>query len=75
MRPARPSASFLMLKELQMSDGMEKPDVHGSPSQKARKVLGDKLNRPSKPPPPFRTAKKKKTEPPSRRVADEVEDL
>jgi hypothetical protein len=31
---------------------MKKPDARGpSPSEKARKALGEKLNRPSKPPP------------------------
>jgi hypothetical protein len=63
------------MRELQMTDGMEKPEVHGSPSQKARKILGEKLNRPAKPPPPLPGRKKSEREPPARRVADEVDDL
>ncbi|HMJ05796.1 MAG TPA: hypothetical protein VK474_06025 [Chthoniobacterales bacterium] len=53
---------------------MEKPAAHGMPGEKARKALGEKLNRPSKPPPPFPSRKEEEKEP-ARRVADEVDDL
>lgn len=56
-------------------DEMEKPDAHGSPSQKAQKSLGEKLNRPAKPPPTFPGKELKKNEPLARRVTDEVDDL
>ena len=56
-------------------DEMEKPETRGSPSHKARKSLGDKLNWPAKPPPTFPEKKIEKEEPPARRVSDEVDDL
>lgn len=56
-------------------DEMEKPDAHGSPSEKAQKALGEKLNRPAKPPPTFPGKKVEKNEPLARRVKDEVDDL
>jgi hypothetical protein len=56
-------------------DQMEKPDSHGSPSEKARKALGEKLNRPAKPPPTFPGTEIKKNDPPARRTTDEVDDL
>ncbi|HEX8280494.1 MAG TPA: hypothetical protein VF551_03885 [Chthoniobacterales bacterium] len=54
---------------------MEKPEAHGSPTEKAQKVLGEKLNRPAKPPPTFPDKKVEKNEPLARRVTDEVNDL
>jgi hypothetical protein len=63
------------MKELPNMDEMEKPDAHGSPSEKARKALGEKLNRPAKPPPTFPGKKAEKNEPLARRVTDEVDDL
>lgn len=56
-------------------DAIEKPDAHGSPEEKARKSLGNKLNRPAKPPPTFPGKKAEKNEPLARRVTDEVDDL
>ncbi|MGI9087023.1 MAG: hypothetical protein ACR2HH_04655 [Chthoniobacterales bacterium] len=56
-------------------EGMEETDAHGSPGEKARKSLGEKLNRPSKPPPKFPGDANENPEPPARRVADEVDDL
>jgi hypothetical protein len=57
-------------------DEMEKPDAHGgSPEEKAQKALGEKLNRPAKPPPTFPGGKVEKGEPLARRVTDEVNDL
>ncbi len=56
-------------------DEMEKPEAHGSPSEKARKSLGEKLNRPAKPPPTFPGKKAEKNDPLARRVTDEVDDL
>ncbi len=57
-------------------DEMEKSNPHGgSPSEKARKSLGEKLNRPAKPPPTFPGKEIEKEEPLARRVTDEVEDL
>ena len=56
-------------------DEMEKPDAHGSPGEKARKALGEKLNRPAKPPPTFPGGEIEKNEPLARRVTDEVDDL
>ena len=56
-------------------DEMEKTDVHGSPSEKARKALGEKLNRPAKTPPTFPGGKIEKKDPPARRTTDEVSDL
>ncbi|MBA3385056.1 MAG: hypothetical protein H0T95_00255 [Chthoniobacterales bacterium] len=64
-----------MLKELWIMDEMEKPEAHGSPSEKARKSLGEKLNRPAKPPPTFPGKKAEKNDPLARRVTDEVDDL
>ena len=54
---------------------MEKPDAQGRPSEKAQKALGEKLNRPAKPPPTFPGKKAEKGEPLARRVTDEVDDL
>jgi hypothetical protein len=55
---------------------LEKPNVRGpSPSGKARKALGKKLNRPAKPPPTLPGHKIGKNDPPARRVTDEVHDL
>ncbi len=54
---------------------MEKPDAHGSPSEKAKKALGEKLNRPAKPPPTLPGGTLEKNDPPARRVTDEVDDL
>lgn len=56
-------------------DEMEKTDAPGSPSEKAQKALGEKLNRPAKPPPTFPGKKVEKKEPLARRVTDEVDDL
>ena len=57
-------------------DEMEKSNPHGgSPSEKARKSLGEKLNRPAKPPPTFPGKEIEKEEPLARRVTDEVENL
>ena len=56
-------------------DEMEKPEAHGSPGEKAQKSLGEKLNRPAKPPPTFPDRKVEKGEPLARRVTDEVNDL
>ena len=56
-------------------DEMEKPETQGSPAEKARKSLGEKLNRPAKPPPTFPGKKVERDEPPARRVTDEVDDL
>ena len=56
-------------------DEMEKPDTQGRPSEKAQKALGEKLNRPAKPPPTFPGRKAEKGEPLARRVTDEVDDL
>jgi len=61
--------------EVSHVDEMEKPETHGSPSHKAQKSLGDKLNRPAKPPPTFPGKKVEKEEPLARRVSDEVDDL
>jgi hypothetical protein len=63
------------MKELSIMDEMEKPEVHGSPGEKAQKVLGEKLNRPAKPPPTFPGREIEKNEPLARRVNDEVDDL
>lgn len=55
---------------------MEKPDASGpTPGAKAQKALGNKLNRPAKPPPTMPGRKAKKNEPLARRVTDEVHDL
>jgi hypothetical protein len=62
-------------EESLIMDQMEKPDAHGSPEEKARKSLGNKLNRPAKPPPTFPGKKAEKNEPLARRVTDEVDDL
>ncbi len=56
-------------------DEMEKPEAHGSPGQKARASLGEKLNRPSKPPPTLPDKAMEKNDPPARRTTDEVHDL
>ncbi len=56
-------------------DEIEKPETHGSPSEKARKSLGEKLNRPAKPPPTLPGRKIERNEPPARRVSEEVDDL
>lgn len=56
-------------------DETEKPDTQGRPSEKAQKALGEKLNRPAKPPPTFPGEKVEKGEPLARRVTDEVDDL
>lgn len=56
--------------------GIRKPNVRGpAPSEKAQKALGEKLNRPAKPPPPIPRGKIGQNDPPARRVKDEVEDL
>ena len=55
---------------------MEKPEASGpTPGEKARKALGNKLNRPAKPPPTMPGKKVEKNEPLARRVTDEVDDL
>ena len=55
---------------------MEKPNARGpTPGEKAQKALGEKLNRPAKPPPTMPERKAKKNEPLARRVTDEVDDL
>ena len=55
---------------------MEKPNARGpSAGNKAQKALGNKLNRPAKPPPTMPGRKAKKNEPLARRVTDEVDDL
>lgn len=56
-------------------DEIEKPEAHGSPEEKAKESLGEKLNRPAKPPPTFPGGKAEKGEPLARRVTDEVDDL
>ncbi|MFL6569144.1 MAG: hypothetical protein ACJ8LI_08225 [Chthoniobacterales bacterium] len=56
-------------------DEMEKPEAHGSPEEKSQKSVGEKLNRPAKPPPTFPGAKAEKGETLARRVTDEVNDL
>jgi hypothetical protein len=54
----------------------EKPNARGpSPGDKAQKALGNKLNRPAKPPPTMPGKKAEKNEPLARRVTDEVDDL
>jgi len=58
-----------------MDEAIEKPAADGSPSEKARKSLGEKLNRPAKPPPTFPGKEIEKNEPLARRVTDEVDDL
>ncbi|MBA3962385.1 MAG: hypothetical protein H0X40_10850 [Chthoniobacterales bacterium] len=50
---------------------MKKPEAHGTPSQKAKKALGDKLNRPSKPPPSPNELPLKRNPPPSRPIRGE----
>jgi hypothetical protein len=63
------------MKDLAMAE-MEKPNARGpSPGNKAQKALGNKLNRPAKPPPTMPGRKAKKNEPLARRVTDEVDDL
>lgn len=55
---------------------LEKPNARGpSASTKARKALGEKLNRPAKPPPTFPGRKVRKGEPLARRTTDEVRDV
>ena len=55
---------------------MEKPNARGpTPGEKARKALGNKLNRPAKPPPTMPGKKTNKNEPLARRTTDEVHDL
>ena len=55
---------------------LEKPNARGpSPGNKAQKALGNKLNRPVKPPPTMPGRKAHKNEPLARRVTDEVNDL
>lgn len=55
---------------------MEKPNARGpSPGNKAQKALGNKLNRPAKPPPTMPGRKAAKNEPLARRTTDEVDDL
>ena len=55
---------------------MEKPNARGpTAGEKAQKALGNKLNRPAKPPPTMPGKKAKKNEPLARRVTDEVNDL
>ena len=55
---------------------MEKPNARGpSPGDKAQKALGNKLNRPAKPPPTMPGKKAEKNEPLARRTTDEVDDL
>ena len=55
---------------------MEKPNARGpTPGEKAQKALGNKLNRPAKPPPTMPSRKAKKHEPLARRTTDEVHDL
>ena len=64
------------MKELRTMPKMDKPSDGGpSPSGKARAALGNKLNRPAKPPPTLPGGKVEKNEPPARRTTDEVEDL
>ena len=55
---------------------MEKPKASGpTAGEKAQKALGNKLNRPAKPPPTMPGKKAEKNEPLARRVTDEVNDL
>ncbi len=56
-------------------DANEKPEVSGSPGEKAKAVLGEKLNRPSKEPPPLPGSEGDQVTPPARRPEDEVRDL
>lgn len=54
----------------------EKPSGGGpTPSGKAQKSLGNKLNRPAKPPPTMPGRNATKNEPLARRTTDEVDDL
>ncbi len=54
----------------------EKPSAGGpSPAGKAQKALGNKLNRPAKPPPTLPGGEVEKNEPLARRTTDEVRDL
>lgn len=54
----------------------EEPSPGGpSPAGKAQAALGNKLNRPSKPPPTLPGGEVEKNEPPARRTTDEVHDL
>jgi hypothetical protein len=54
----------------------EKPSARGpSAGEKAQKALGEKLNRPAKPPPTMPGKKAEQNEPLARRVTDEVDDL
>ena len=65
-----------MQKELWIMPSNEKPDASGHrPGDKAKKALGNKLNRPAKPPPTMPGRKAKKNEPLARRTTDEVHDL
>jgi hypothetical protein len=55
---------------------IDKPSEGGpSPSDKAQKALGNKLNRPAKPPPTLPGKQAAKNEPLARRTTDEVDDL
>ena len=56
-------------------DEYKRPEAHGSPSEKAREALGEKINRPSKTPPPFPEKPSESNEPSARAVEDEVDDL
>ena len=54
----------------------EEPSSGGpSPSEKAQAALGNKLNRPPKPPTTLPCGEIEKNEPPARRTTDEVADL
>ena len=54
----------------------KKPNARGpTAGEKAQKALGNKLNRPAKPPPTMPGKKAKKNQPLARRVTDEVHDL
>ena len=65
-----------MQKELWIMPNNEKPNARGpSPGSKAQKALGQKLNRPAKPPPTMPGRKAEKNEPLARRTTDEVHDL
>lgn len=65
-----------MQRELRIMPKMEKPNARGpTPGEKAQKALGNKLNRPAKPPPTMPGRKAEKNEPLARRVTDEVDEL
>jgi hypothetical protein len=64
------------LEEFSRNPSMKKPDVRGpSPAEKARKALGEKLNRPPKPPPTPSDNSLPRRPPPSKRLKDTANTL